>query len=180
MTIIYPMSRLLSQPKLFNAIANYFDGPDAETLRTVFYDLLEVGFDSLDPEECEFEAQEVFFESVNEGEAFIVQFDTGIMCRLEAIEGEIKAQVKSDKELATSSAIYQRLVSAIEESCPELSGDIALCSPPTPGNNFLSSSDGEGFIGSFHLKSDPDIKFSFNIMVIDPDSDQMTATIKPM
>lgn len=180
MSIIYPVSRLLAQPKVFNAIANYFKGPDADTIRSSFYELLEIEFDEEDPEDCEFEAEDVIFTSENDGAIFTIQLDTGIACKLEAIEGEIRAQINTDSELAATSAVYQRLVLAIEESCPEFSGDIALCSPPTPGNNFLSSDDGDCFVGSFHLKSNPDKRFSFNIMVIDPDADEMRATIKPM
>lgn len=180
MSIVYPVERLLAQPKIFYAIANYLEGPDAETIRTSFYDLLEVEFEDQDADECEFEAQEVSFESIDEGAIFVIQLDTGVMCKLEAVGDEVRAHIKTDKELATSSAIYQRLVTAIEESCPQFRGDIALCSPPTPGNNFLSSANGESFEGIFHLKSNPDEKFAFNILVIDPEGDEMQATIKPM
>jgi hypothetical protein len=180
MTIVYPVERLLAQPKIFYAIANYLEGPDAETLRNSFYDLLEVDFGEQDAEDCEFEAQEVCFESEDDGAIFTIQLDNGVMCKLEAVEGEVRAQIKTDRELAASSAIYQRLVSAIEDSCPQFIGDIALCSPPTPGNNYLSSSNGESFEGIFHLKSNPDEKFSFNVLVIDPDADEMKATVKPI
>lgn len=180
MTIVYPVSRLLAQPKTFYAIASYLGGPDAETIKASFYDLLEIEFDSLDEEECEFEAEEVIFQSEDDGSIFTIQFDTGIACRLEAVQGEVKAQISNDKEFAATSAVYQKLVSAIEESFPELKGDIALCSPPTPGNNFLSSQDGESFQGSFHLKSNPDKKYAFNVVVLDVETDEMKATIKPM
>lgn len=180
MSIVYPVERLLSQPKLFNAVANYFEGPDAETIRSSFYDLIEMEFENMDPEDCEFEASEVSFKSEDDGAIFIIELDTGIACRLEAIQGEMKAQISSERDLAATSAVYQRLVTAIEESCPEFSGDIALCSPPTPSNNFLSSEDGECFVGSFHLKSNPDKKFAFNVLVLDEDLDEMKATIKPM
>lgn len=180
MSISYPVSRLLAQPKLFFAIANYMEGPDAETIRSSFYELLEAEIDQYDSEDCEFAAQEAIFESFEGGLTYTIQLDTGTMCKLEATEGEMKAQIKSDKELAATSAIYQRLVMAIEETCPELAGDIALCSPPTPSNNFLSSLDGDSFEGSFHLKSNPDSQFSFTVHVIDPEEDQMEATVEPM
>lgn len=179
MSISYPVSRLLAQPKLFFAIANYMDGPDAETLRSSFYELLEADLNQYNNEDCEFSAQEAVFESSEGGLIYTILLDTGVMCKLEAIT-ETGAQIKSDKELAATSAIYQRLVMAIEEECPELAGDIALCSPPTPGNNFLSSLDGDSFEGSFHLKSDPDSRFSFTVYVIDPEKDQMEATVKPL
>lgn len=180
MTIVYPVERLLSQPKVFNAIASYLGGPDSETLRTCFYDLLEFGFEDSLPEDCEFEAQEALFEADGDGSSFSIQLDTGVMCKLEAVEGEIKAQIRTDRELATSSAIYQKLVEAIEQSYPEYEGNIALCSPPTPGNNFLSSPEGDCFEGSFHLKSDPDERFEFNVQIIDPEEDEMQATVKRM
>jgi len=180
MSIIYPVERLLAQPKVFFAIANYLEGPDADTIRNSFYDLLEAEFEDQDAEDCEFEAQEVSFESIDDGAIFIIQLDTGTMCKLEAVGDEIKAQIKTDKELAASSAVYQRQVSAIEESCPQFKDDIALCSPPTPGNNFLSSATGDSFEGSFHLKSNPDEKFSFNVLIIDPDADEMKVTVMPM
>lgn len=180
MSITYPVERLLSQPKIFYAIANYLEGPDAETIRTSFYDLLEVEFEDSAPDDCEFEAEEASFESYEDGAIFTILLNTGVMCKLEAVGDEIRAQIKTEKELATSSAIYQKLVEAIEQSYPEYVEDIALCSPPTPGNNFLSSPNGEYFMGSFHLKSDPDKRFEFNVQVIDPDADEMQATIKPM
>lgn len=181
MAIVYPVARLLAQPKIFHALANFFNGrPDADTIRTCFYDLLEIDFEERDEEDCEFDAQEAVFDSQDDGTIFTIQLDNGVLCELKATEGEVKAQIRNDRELATSSAIYQRLVTAIEESCPEFLGDIALSSPPTPGNNYLSSDDGEGFSGSFHLKSNPDKEFAFDIQVVDPDQDHLTASIKPL
>ena len=39
--IIYPVFRLLANPRVFWAIAASFDGPDAETIQDAFYDLVE-------------------------------------------------------------------------------------------------------------------------------------------
>lgn len=178
MSIVYPVSRLLAQPKLFHAIANYFEGPDADTLRSFFYDLIEMQFENMDPEDCEFDAEEARFDCEEDGSTFSIELDSGV--KIEAVQGETRTQISTDQDLAATSAVYQKLVTVIEESCPEFTGDIALCSPPTPGNNFLSSEDGECFVGSFHLKSNPDKQFAFNIQVIDPDADEMKATIKPM
>lgn len=180
MSIVYPVSRLLAQPRLFYAIANYLEGPDAETIRSSFYELLEIDFDEKEAEDCEFQAEEVCFESEDDGAVFTIQLDTGVTCRLEAVQGEVQAQVRNDRELAATSAVYQKLVSVLEESCPEFKDDIALCSPPTPGNNFLSSVEGDYFEGSFHLKSNPEQKFAFNIVIVDPDSEEMQATVRPM
>ena len=48
--IIYPTERLLANPRIFMAIADYFDGPDWETFRDAFYDLLEGEFEDMDVE----------------------------------------------------------------------------------------------------------------------------------
>jgi hypothetical protein len=178
--VIYPVSRLLADPKLFYAIARHIGGPDGETLKEAFYDLLEHGFEDLDAEECEFEAQEACFRVREDGEVCEIILDSGIMSVLEAIQGEIRAQITDDDELAATSAIYQRLVNAIEEASPDLAGDIALSSPPTPGNEYLRSADGERFEGSFHLLSDPEKVYAFSIQVIDIETDKLQATIHPM
>jgi len=178
--VIYPVSRLLADPKVFHAIAKFLGGPDGETLREAFYDLLEHDFDEQKAEECEFEAEEACFRVKNGGEIFEIILDSGIMSVLEAIAGEIRAEISNDADLAATSAIYQRLISAIEEASPDLAGDIALSSPPTPGNEYLRSPDGERFEGSFHLLSDPEKVYAFSVQVIDIEGDKLKATIHPM
>ena len=179
--LIYPVARLLANPRIFHAVANYFGGPDAETIKDTFYELLEHGFQMLDdPEDCAFDSEEVCFLTKEDGAIFEIVLDTGIAANLEAIEGELRAQFSNDNEMAAASAIYQRLVTAIEESNPELAGNIALCSPPTPGNYYLRSRDGDRFEGSFHLLSDPERLYSFNVEVIDVNTDQLRATIRPI
>lgn len=181
MEIVYPISRLLANPRIFYAIANYLGGPDAETLRTSFYELLEYEFEDIeDPEDCIFEPEEACFSVYDDGAICDIQFDTGIMSHLEAVQGEIKAQINTEKDLARTSAIYQKLVSAIEDANPDLKGDVALCSPPTPGNSYLRSPDGDNFEGSFHLLSNPDKQFAFKIQVLDPDSEDLKASIHPL
>lgn len=179
--LIYPVERLLANPRVFHAISNYLEGPDAETLKETFYELLEHSFIFTEnPDDCEFTAKEVCFISRNDGEEFEIVLDTGVTASFEAYEGAIRAQITNDTEMAAASAIYKRLVTAIEESNPEFQGDIALCSPPTPGNSYLRSADGDRFVGSFHLLSDPDRVFSFNVEVIDVSTDQLKATIHPI
>lgn len=180
MAIVYPVSRLLAQPKLFNAIANYLGGPDAETLRSAFFDMLEYGIEDEDPEDCDFDAEEARFEVEEEGAVCTIAFDNGFQMRLEAVEGESRCNITNDSELSAAFAINRRLISAIEESHPELKDDIALESPPTPGNNFLSSQDGDHFVGVLHLRSNPDKKYAFNVLVVDPETDELKASIKPM
>lgn len=179
--LIYPVNRLLANPRVFNAIANFLDGPNAEVIREAFYELLEYSFNEYeDAEDCEFEAEEVCFKSTNGGEQFDIILDSGLASTLQAIEGETRAFITNDNEMAATSAIYKRLVTAIEEAHPELAGNIALCSPPTPGNSYLRSEDGEYFQGSFHLLTDPDTVFAFNVDIVDVPTDKLIATIQRM
>jgi hypothetical protein len=181
MEIVYPVSRLLSNPRVFYAIANYLGGPDAETLRDAFYSLLEFEFDDFEsPYDCEFDAEEVCFSVKDDGETCDIILDTGLMSHLESVKGEVKAQINDDKDLVTTSAIYKKLVSAIEEANPDLKGDVALCSPPTPGNSYLKTPDGNNFEGSFHLLSNPEEQFAFKVAVLDPESEELQAFIKPI
>lgn len=177
--VIYPVERLLANPRLFYAIAKILQGPDGETLKSAFYDILEYDLQNFeDPEDCEFLAEEVCFKCEEDGESCGIYLDSGIASLLKAVEGEVKAQITNDNELAASSAIYQRIVQAIEEEDPNLSGNIALCSPPTPGNSYLRSKDGDRFEGEFHLLSDPDLRYQFHIDVIDVANDNLKAHIK--
>lgn len=179
--VIYPLDRLLANPLIFHAIANRLGGPDGETLKSATYDLLEYGMEaSGDLSECEFEADEVCFQCEDEDGRCEIILDNGLMSVLEAVEGEIRAAITTDGEFAASSAIYSRLVDAINESHPELKGDIALCSPPTPGNSFLRSDDGDRFEGEFHLLSDPEKTYSFSVEIIDINSNELKATINPL
>lgn len=186
MVIVYPIPRLLANPRIFYAVANYLKGADAETLMEVFYSMLEFGFDGEeDPSDYEFDAEEVKFESTDEGAIFTIQFDNGLMTTMSAVNNEIKAQITSEKELGRVSEIYREIVSAIEETDPDLEGDIALCSPPTPSNTFLLSPDGNHFVGDFHLLSDPDRQFHFRVTPLpeydetDSNSKKYKAVIEP-
>jgi hypothetical protein len=102
------------------------------------------------------------------------------MSVLEPIAGEFRTMITNDNEMGATSAIYQQLVKAIEDSNPELAGNIALCSPPTPGNGYLRSMDGDRFEGEFHLLTDPDKQYAFNIEIIDVNSNDLRAVIKPL
>ena len=180
MELFYPVERLLGNPRVFYAIANYFNGPDGEAIKEAFFDLLEYGFGEYDDaSDCEFTATEVLFRITEDG-TFEVTLDSGVSATMKPIEGEAKAQITNDFEMAATSAIYQRIISALEETNPEFSGNIVLCSPPTPGNAYLRSDDGERFEGSFHLLSDPDRQYSFNVDIIDVQKDILKATYKPL
>lgn len=181
MDIIYPVERLLGNPRIFFAIANFLGGPDGETLKQSFYELIEYGFsDFEDPEEIEFQAEEVCFSIDTEDGTLQMTLDTGLASILKPVEGDVKAQITNDHEMAATSAIYARIVMAIEEANPDFAGNIALCSPPTPGNSYLRSEDGERFQGEFHLLSDPERQYAFSVDIIDVNADILKATYKPL
>jgi hypothetical protein len=178
--IIYPVDRLLANPRIFFAIANALGGPDGETLKSAFYDLIEYDFnDYEDPEEIEFAATEISF-AIDEDGTIQLTLDTGLASILKPVEGELKAQITNDSEMAATSAIYDRIVTALVEANPEFRNNIALCSPPTPGNSYLRSPDGERFEGSFHLLTDPESCYEFNVDIIDVPNDILRATYKPL
>lgn len=179
--IFYPVERLFANPRVFFAIANYLGGPDGETLKQSFYELMEYGFgDYEDPDEIEFAASEVCFR-IDEADGSVdIILDTGLASQLKPVEGEIKAQITNDMEMAATSAIYDRIIKSLVEANPEFDGNIALCSPPTPGNSYLRSEDGERFEGSFHLLSDPERQYAFNVDIIDVHEDILKATYKPL
>jgi hypothetical protein len=181
MEIFYPVERLFANPRIFFAIANYLGGPDGETLKQSFYELMEYGFsDYEDPNDVEFQADEVCFSIDEQDGTLQMTLDTGLASILKPVEGEIKAQITNDHEMAATSAIYARIVMAIEEANPDFSGNIALCSPPTPGNSYLRSEDGERFQGEFHLLSDPERQYAFSVDIIDVNADILKATYKPI
>lgn len=176
--IIYPTERLLANPRIFYAIANYFDGPDMETIRGAFYDLLEDEFEDQDTDPT-FEIPEFCFrEKPEEDDVFQVVAATGNAIELRP-SGESYSTVRNENELGIVSAIYGRLVKAIEESRPDLKGDISLDEIPTMSNDFLRDEESDSFIGTFSLLSTPDQKFSFEVEIIDLQNDELKATVKP-
>lgn len=175
--IIWPTQRLLANPRIFQAIANRFDGPDWETFYNAFYDLLESEIMEME-EDPEFESPEVCFrEKPDEPEVFQVILSNGSAIELQPIDGEYTAAVKDEDDLTVVALIYGRLVRAIETERPDLKDDIALCEPPTPGNGFLRDENGDAFRGKFHLLSDPEVVYNFVVDVGDLDSDDLTATV---
>jgi hypothetical protein len=179
--IFYPAHRLFANPRIFFAIANALEGPDADTLKNAFYELMEYGFsDYEEPEEIEFEADEVCFSIDVETGDVQITLNTGLASILKPIEGEFKAQITNDHEMAAASAIYERIVKSLVEANPDFDGNIALCSPPTPGNSYLRSEDGERFEGEFHLLSDPEREYAFTVDIINVQEDILKATYKPI
>lgn len=178
--VIYPVDRLLANPKVFFAIAQAFEGPDAATLKDLFYDLIEADMsDAETVDEIEFVADEVCFrESPDEPGVIQIILDTGTAAELRP-QAEYVAGIKTQDELDITSTIYKRLVEAIIESRPEFAGDVVLCDPPMPSNQYLRSEDGESFNGQFHLLSDPETTYGFSIEVIDIPNDILKATVFP-
>jgi hypothetical protein len=186
--IIYPTERLLANPRVFMAIAREFDGPDWETIANAFYDLIE--HDILQEEEMEdvaFNAPEVCFrEKPGAPEVMQIVLPDGNAVELHPTassadgEEEYYAAVKTEEDFAITSTINARLIRAIEEAAPEVAGDVALCEPPTPANEFLRDSEDDCFRGQFHLMSDPDRLFDFRVEVVDLSTDQLRASVRPI
>ena len=181
MEIFYPVSRLFANPRIFFAIANYLGGPDGEMLKASFLELMEYGFsEPEDPNDVMFEAEEVCFSMDDETGDVQITLDTGIASILKPVEGEMRAMITNDHEMAATSAIYDRIVKCIVEANPDFTNNIVLSSPPTPGNGYLRSEDGERFEGRFHLLSDPELEYAFNIDIVDVQHDILKATYKPI
>jgi len=186
--IIYPTERLLANPRVFMAIAREFDGPDWETIANAFYDLIE--HDILQEDEMEdvaFNAPEVCFrEKPGAPEVMQIVLPDGNAVELHPTassgdgEEEYYAAVKTEQDVAITSTINARLIRAIEEAAPEVAGDVALCEPPTPANEFLRDSDDDCFRGQFHLMSDPDRVYDFRVEVVDLSTDQLRASVRPI
>lgn len=161
------------------AIANEFDGPDWETFRDAFYDLIESEFEDQDVEPT-FNIPEVAFrESPDDPDVFQVILTNGMAIELKPQDGDSYSIVKNENELGVVSAIYGRLVKAIEEARPDLVGDISLDNVPTLSNDFLRDEHEDCFKGTFTLLSDASKKFTFKVDIVDLAGDELTATVEP-
>lgn len=184
--IIYPTTRLLANPRVFMAIAKEFDGPDWETLANAFYDLLEHDIlNEEEPEDVAFNAPEVCFRCKPENEDVIqIILPDGNAIELHptasSADGseEYYSAIHTEEEFAITSTINARLIRAIEAAAPEIAGDIALCEPPTPANEFLRDSEDDCFRGQFHLMSDPDKLFDFRVEIVDLSTDELRASVR--
>ena len=180
--IIYPAIRLLRNPKIFIAIAETLDGPEWQVLADAFYDLMESEFEEADDMPIfDPEVEVCFREDPDEDRVFQVILSTGTALELRPDEGEegSYSPVSSEADFAAVSAIYGRLIRALEEERPDLKDDIALVDIPTAGNGFLRDPNGDASRGAFHLKSNPDKKFDFIVDVIDIPNDELKARINP-
>lgn len=184
--IIYPVSRLLANPRVFMAIAKEFEGPDWETLAGAFYDLLE--HDILEEEDIDdvaFNAPEVCFRLKPDHNGVLqIILPDGNAIELHptasSVDGdeEYYSAIRTEEEFAITSSINARLIRAIEEAVPDVAGDVALCEPPTPANEFLRDLENDCFSGQFHLMSDPEILYDFRVEVIDLNTDTLKAVVR--
>ena len=179
--IIYPAIRLLRNPKIFVAIAADLEGPEWQVFADAFYDLIETEFEEADAIPLfDTEIEVCFREDPEDEGVYQVVLSTGNAIELRADDsGDNYSVVSSEADFAAVSAIYGRLIKALEEERPDLKDDIALVDIPTASNGFLRDSNGNAFRGAFHLKSNPEEKFSFVVDVIDIPTDQLKAHIKP-
>lgn len=169
------------------AVANYFEkvcdsSPDWETFRDALYDLLEGEFEDSDVEP-QFDEPEVCFRvSPDDDEVFQVVLTSGMAIELRPQDGEEGGYqtVSSEEELGVASAIYNRLVRAIEIARPELKGDISLSEVPVINNGFLRDDDGDAFRGTFSLLSDSEKKFNYVVNVVDLEADELVAEVEPI
>ena len=176
--IIWPINRLMANPKVFKAVAAFFDGPDWEMFASTFYDLIEFELEE-SGEDPEFIEGEVCFREHPElPEVFQVVLSNGNAIELRP-SGDSYTGIESEDELGLVSAIYGRLIKAIEIARPDLKGDVALCDMPTFANGFLRDEDGNAFRGSMHLLTDPDKQFNFVVDVISLDEDDLRAVVTP-
>jgi hypothetical protein len=182
--IIYPTQRLLANPKIFMAIARVLDGPDWETLANAFYELIELQvLEAESEEEAVFGDPEVCFRIKPEDERVVqVILQSGNAIELhpsdEDGEEEYYAAVRTEEDFAITSTINARLIRAIEEAAPEVAGDVALCEPPTPANEFLRDPRNDCFSGRFHLMSDPEQLYEFRVEIVDLHTDELRASIR--
>lgn len=180
--VIYPVSRILRNPKVFIAVAEALEGPEWQVLAESFYDLMEADWDE-DPEKLplfDLDMEVCFREDPDEPQVFQVILSNGNAVELRPNEeGGSYTSVATEDDFTAVSAIYSRLIKALEEERPDLKDDIALVDLPTPGNGFLRDEDGNAFRGAFHLKSNPEQKFNFVVDVINIPDDVLKARIQP-
>ncbi len=179
MAIVYPVARLLAEPRLIYAAAEYLNDIDGDLLKEAFLTAVEYailyadgGFDS---------AEEVKFHYDEEDENILyVSLDNGTTVTIEMIDPDHVTHVVTQQDLDTVSGLFSKLVKAIEDTDPSLKDDVSLSQIPSQANRWLCSEDGNFFVGDFHLRSDPDKRFSYKISVTDADTCQLSATIKPI
>lgn len=198
--IFWPVSNLLSNPDLVIPICSRLGLGDWSLLYNGLYALLEHEIEESSaplkdgttvPESQEdiieafnWYSEEVCFSFFPEQNVIRITGESGIMIQLEEggsapfrIEkGSPHSGIRNSDEFQISSTLYQGFIEAIEKAKPELKGNIVLCAPPVPGNNYLRDEVTDNFVGQFHLMSDPEIKYDFSIEV-NTDSKESVATV---
>lgn len=199
--ICWPIGRILNNPDLVIPISNRIGISNWEIIYEAFYMLLETEIiESVEmmeedegsvPETAEdlvaifdWISEEVCFSYFPEENIVRVSGDSGIMIQLEeggfgpkrVEKGSPHSGIRNSDEFQISSTLYQGFIEAIEKTAPELKGDIVLCTPPVPSNNYLRDEVTDNFVGQFHLISDPDKKYDFSISV-NTDNKESVATV---
>ena len=177
--VILPIRMVLGNPKLFQAAANMMEGPDWLVLIGAFYDLIGMYVNEQDdPETCEFPDGEVCIRRDPDDETiFQVILSTGDAMELKPAEDGYTA-IKNEEDLGIVSAIYGRIVRAIEQAAPELAGEVNLDEAPTPANRYLRDATDDKFKGTFSLLSEPDKHFTFEIEIVDVETDELKAHVE--
>ena len=182
--IIYPVYRLLANPRVFWAISNSFDGPPGDVIQDAFYDLIEATVLETDTiEEADWGVLEVCFRMDEEQEGvFQIISDSGQAIELHPEDdgsetGSRYSTIKSMEQLNVSSHIYSHLIRSIEAVRPDLQDDIALVQMPTEANGFLKDESGDCFKGTFHLLSDSNKIYEYSIEIIDLHAGELKATV---
>ena len=182
--IIYPVYRLLANPRIFWAIANSFDGPPGDIIQDAFYDIIEHKIHEVEKlEDAEWSAMELCFRMDDEREGvFQIITDEGNAIELHpqgdgSESGSTYSTIKNMEQLQVSSQIYSHLIRSIEQVRPDLKDNIALVEMPTEANGFLRDESGDNFAGKFHLLSDSTKIYEFKIEVIDLAKGELKASV---
>lgn len=203
--ISWPVQNLLANPDIIIPIATRLGIGNWEALYKSFYLLLEHemaevveevknGEHEVEDEEdlrelFNWESEEVTFIYNFEESIIQVYGDSGVVIQLEESEGghftdpvvergerKLHSGIRNSDEFQISSTLYQGFIEQIENAVPDLKGDIVLCDPPVPSNNYLRDEETDNFTGQFHLISDPSKKYNFSITV-NTDDKESKATV---
>lgn len=189
----WPVERILRNPDIILAIANRLGFPHWEAMFEAFYLLLEnelfeasrqvyegeviINDEDEMREQFIWSSEEVMFTYFFEENTLQVLGDSGMMIQMQEGTSPVigrgekrKSGIRNPEDFQISSTLYQGFIEQIEKEVPELKGDIVLCDPPVPSNNFLRDEETDMFIGFFHLISNPEKIYRFEITV---DTDEL-------
>lgn len=182
--IAYPTSRLLGNPEVLEAIANHFNY-DPDGLSSAFYTLQEI---QLEKEEGLFEFNDdiTYFQYDLENQSIHIQsVETGVYVVMkQTIEslGEEVLELSNKMNNFIKDCLKQAsyvTVAKKDEFNENLNTDqIVLNPPPTPQNNFLSSTRGNTLEGNFNFLTNSKNSYKFMINIIDGESKKVDTVIE--